>query len=73
MTQTPNAATNTTDLFGQTVRTMAILVGSCVLFVGALSVSAVAITNMAVGPRSEHAGSQQQQPEAPTKTSPKSI
>ena len=37
------------DLRTRTVRTVAILVGSCVLFVGALSVAAVAITNRAVG------------------------
>ena len=35
----------TDDLFGRTLRTVAILVGSCVLFVGALSIAAVTITN----------------------------
>jgi hypothetical protein len=37
------------DLFGRTLRTVAILVGACVLFVGVLSVAAVAITNKAMG------------------------
>lgn len=37
------------DLFGQTLRTVGILVGACVLFVGALSVTAVVITNKAMG------------------------
>ena len=37
------------DLFARTLRTIAVLVGSCVLFVGVLSVSAVAITNRALG------------------------
>ena len=64
--------TNSTtgDIFGQTVRTVAILVGACVLFVGVLSVTAVAITNRALGPHAEHV---EQQPEAANKTSPQSI
>jgi hypothetical protein len=37
------------DLVAQTLRTMTVLVGSCVLFVGVLSVSAVVITNKAMG------------------------
>jgi len=37
------------DLVAQTLRTVAVLVGSCVLFVGVLSVSAVVITNKAMG------------------------
>ncbi|MBX3191568.1 MAG: hypothetical protein KF819_31530 [Labilithrix sp.] len=37
------------DLFRRTLRMVAILVGACVLFVGALSVVAVAITSRAVG------------------------
>ena len=37
------------DLFGQTVRTVVILVGACVLFVGSLSAAAVAITSKAMG------------------------
>jgi hypothetical protein len=37
------------DLFGRTLRMIAVLVGACVLFVGALSAAAVVITNKAVG------------------------
>ncbi len=37
------------DLFKKTLRTVAILVASCVLFVGALSAAAVAITSRAFG------------------------
>lgn len=37
------------DLYGRTLRTVAVLVGACVLFVGALSVAAVAITSKALG------------------------
>lgn len=37
------------DLFKKTLRTVAILVGACVLFVGALSAAAVAITSRAFG------------------------
>lgn len=37
------------DLFAQTMRTVAVLVGACVLFVGALSLAAVAITSKAMG------------------------
>jgi hypothetical protein len=43
------------DLFGQTLRTVILLVGACVLFVGALSTVAVVITSKAVGdPSSSH-------------------
>jgi hypothetical protein len=41
------------DLFSQTLRTVAILVGACVLFVGALSLAAVTITNRAMGSPAE--------------------
>jgi hypothetical protein len=41
------------DLFAQTIRSIAVLVGACVLFVGALSVTAVAITNRAMGNTAE--------------------
>lgn len=37
------------DLFARTLRTIAVLVGSCVLFVGVLSVTAVVITNKVLG------------------------
>ncbi|MEA2747814.1 MAG: hypothetical protein QOI41_1957 [Myxococcales bacterium] len=38
-----------TTLVRRTLRTVAMLVGACVLFVGALSVIAVAVTSRAVG------------------------
>lgn len=41
-------STSEPDLFKQTLRTVAILVGACVLFVGSLSIAAVAITSRAV-------------------------
>lgn len=37
------------DLFGRTLRSVATLVGACVLFVGGLSAVAVAVTSKAVG------------------------
>ena len=43
------------DLFSQTLRSVVVLVGACVLFVGALSTAAVLITSKAVGPASTHA------------------
>lgn len=39
------------DLFRRTLRTVAMLVGACVVFVGALSVVAVLVTTRALGPR----------------------
>jgi hypothetical protein len=42
-----------TTLVRQTLRTVALLVGACVLFVGALSVIAVAVTSRAVGGRGD--------------------
>jgi hypothetical protein len=42
------AAHEPRDLLRQTLRTVAVLVGACVLFVGVLSVAAVAITNKAM-------------------------
>lgn len=45
------------DLFARTLRTVAVLVGACILFVGVLSVTAVAITNKAIAPSAEKAGS----------------
>lgn len=42
-----------TTLVRRTLRTVAILVGACVLFVGALSVLAVAVTSRAVGARGD--------------------
>lgn len=40
---------NEDDLMKRTVRMVAVLVGSCVVFVGALSLLAVLVTNLAVG------------------------
>ena len=45
------------SLARQTLRTVALLVGACVLFVGALSIIAVAVTSKAVGPRATEASS----------------
>ena len=42
-----------TTLVRRTLRTVAILVGACVLFVGVLSVLAVAVTSRAVGARAD--------------------
>jgi hypothetical protein len=50
MTSTSNHhAGSEGNLARQTLRTVALLVGACVLFVGALSVIAVALTSRAVG------------------------
>jgi hypothetical protein len=46
---TPNAIVTEVTLVTRTLRTVALLVGVCVLFVGALSVVAVAVTSRAVG------------------------
>jgi len=51
--ETSRFDTNETTLARRTLRTVAILVGACVLFVGALSVVAVAVTSRAVGGRAE--------------------
>jgi len=42
-----------TTLTRRTLRTVALLVGACVLFVGALSIVAVAVTSRAVGARAD--------------------
>lgn len=44
---TTNSASSSSDLFKQTLRTVVVLVAACVLFVGALSAAAVAITSRA--------------------------
>lgn len=49
VTNSPIPASASSDLLAQTMRTIAVLVGACVLFVGALSLAAVAITNKAMG------------------------
>ncbi len=45
----PSTLTTEATLVRQTLRSVAILVGACVLFVGALSLVAVAVTSRAVG------------------------
>lgn len=45
------------DLFGQTLRTVVVLVGACILFVGSLSTAAVLITNKALGSSTTSASS----------------
>lgn len=61
-------AQNSGDLFGQTLRTVAVLVGVCVLFVGALSTAAVLITSKAMAPSSHSAeGPHDTSPAAPPK------
>lgn len=42
-----------TTLTRRTLRTVALLVGACVLFVGALSIVAVAVTSRVVGARGD--------------------
>jgi hypothetical protein len=44
-----NAEMNEADLLKRTLRMVAILVGACVLFVGALSLVAVLVTSKAFG------------------------
>ena len=46
---TPNASTSEATLVTRTLRAVVLLVGVCVLFVGALSLVAVAVTSRAVG------------------------
>lgn len=58
------------DLFGRTWKTVVVLVGACVLFVGALSTTAVLITNRAVSP-SQHVDTPETPAEAPAKAAPK--
>jgi hypothetical protein len=57
------------DLFKKTLRTVAILVAACVLFVGALSAVAVAITSRAFGAPAGSASSAAElsKPDATTK------
>ena len=38
------------DLFGRTWKTVVVLVGACIVFVGALSATAVFVTSRAVAP-----------------------
>ena len=48
-------SSDASDLFGQTLRMVAVLVGVCVLFVGLLSTAAVLITSKAMAPSSQSA------------------
>jgi hypothetical protein len=48
----------------QTLRTVAVLVGACVLFVGALSLVAVAVTSRALGASGSDARSSESAPNA---------
>ena len=48
-----NNQANESDIFARTLRTVAVLVGACVLFVGTLSTAAVLIASKAVGPSSQ--------------------
>jgi hypothetical protein len=58
---------DSSDLFGQTLRTVAILVGACVLFVGALSAAAVTITSKAMGASPSSSEVQEMSSAAPKK------
>jgi hypothetical protein len=60
---TPNATLTDSSLAKQTLRTVALLVGACVLFVGALSLVAVAVTSRALGGSASEARSSE--PAAP--------
>jgi hypothetical protein len=59
------------DLFGQTLRTVVVLVGVCVLFVGALSLTAVAIASKAMGSGGSSPSSAEAAHETPTPSAPK--
>ncbi|MBX3264089.1 MAG: hypothetical protein KIS78_35815 [Labilithrix sp.] len=54
------------DLFGRTVRSVAVLVGACILFVATLSVMAVTIASKAMGER-KAADVTETEPAAPKK------
>lgn len=58
---TPN---NDSNLVRTTLRTVAILVGACVLFVGVLSVVAVAVTSRAVNKGAPEARTSETDPSA---------
>jgi hypothetical protein len=49
MTSKNDTTTTEANLARRTLRTIALLVGACVIFVGALSVVAVAVASRAVG------------------------
>ena len=50
---TNNAHSSDASLARRTLRSVALLVGACVLFVGALSLVAVVVTSRAVGGRAD--------------------
>lgn len=55
------------DLFKKTLRTVGILVAACVLFVGALSAAAVAITSRAFGSPASQGAAELAKPAAEAK------
>jgi hypothetical protein len=61
---TPNNTPTERSLTMQTLRTVALLVGACVLFVGALSLVAVAVTSRALGGGAADARSTESAPNA---------
>ncbi len=64
------------DLTARTLRTVAVLVGACVLFVGALSLTAVTVANRAVGGPAGHTTETSEVPtptKAPGRSSSQSI
>ena len=63
---TKNDLTTEPNLARQTLRLVALLVGACVIFVGALSVVAVAVTSRAVGAGSTEARTSDTAPAAKT-------
>lgn len=61
---TPNDTPSDRSLTMQTLRTVALLVGACVLFVGALSLVAVTVTSRALGGGASEARSTESAPNA---------
>ena len=58
------------DLFSRTWKTVVVLVGACVLFVGALSTTAVLITSKAVAPQSHSSDTTETLAETPAGKTP---
>ena len=71
--QHPISGHDSSDLFGQTLRTVGVLVGACVVFMGVLSTAAVLITSKAVGPSTSSAPSTESAPVAAAPKKPVSI
>ncbi len=61
------------ELFSRTIRTVAALVGACVLFVGLLSITAVVVTSRAVSGSSLSAASETPLPSSAPAKKPLSI